>query len=176
MANNHYWQIAFKVLAQRSFGPGERRTQFLLRLQTRERAVMWALDTPPKEHTNLYGVHKFFLGLAADGTAFGIFLLNFNDQEVEFQPMPALTYRTIGGILDFIIFLGPHTQDVDIDYIDGKRDWTVDPVRFAGLGDFIRETIHGQNDMRAVIIFDAAIQASLESNYEVYWDGLRKGV
>ena len=28
------------------------------------------------------------------------------------QPTPALTYRTIGGILDFYIFLGPKPENV----------------------------------------------------------------
>jgi len=32
--------------------------------------------------------------------------------EVELQPMPALTIRTIGGILDMYVFLGPKPDDV----------------------------------------------------------------
>ncbi|VDM05001.1 unnamed protein product [Schistocephalus solidus] len=229
MASNRFWQIAFKVAAQRGFGPGERRTEFPLRLRNWERAALWVQDHPPMEHANLYGVHNFFLGLAVDGTAFGIFLLNSNAQEIAFQPMPSLTYRTIGGILDFFIFMGPQPLDVisqyldligrpplppywalgfhlcryafrdladveatvsrnrdanvplevlwvDIDFMDGKKDWTVDPMRFAGVGQYIRETIHSQNDMRTVIMFDAAIQASPESDYEIYWDGLSRGV
>nr|VZI42159.1 unnamed protein product [Spirometra erinaceieuropaei] len=229
MANNRFWQIAFKIEAQRGFGPGERRTEFPLRLQSWERIALWSRDQPPVEHANLYGVHNFFLGLAVDGTAFGIFLLNSNAQEVAFQPMPSVTYRTLGGILDFFIFVGPEPQDVisqyldlvgrpplppywalgfhlcrygfrdladmeatvsrnrdahvplevlwaDIDFMDGYKDWSVDPVRFAGFGKFIKETIRSQNDMRTVIMFDAAIHASSDSEYEVYWDGLRRGV
>ncbi|KAL7060401.1 hypothetical protein AAHC03_09720 [Spirometra sp. Aus1] len=229
LASNKFWQIAFRVDAQRGFGPGERRSEFPLRLQTWERIALWARDQPPGEHANLYGVHNFFLGLAVDGTAFGIFLLNSNAQEVVFQPMPSITYRTIGGILDFFIFVGPQPQDVisqyldligrpplppywalgfhlcrygfrdledmeatvsrnrdarvpleviwaDIDFMDRYKDWTTDPVRFANFGKFIGETIHRQNDMRAVLIFDAAIHVSPDPNYEIYWDGLRRGV
>ena len=32
--------------------------------------------------------------------------------EVELQPLPAITYRTIGGVLDFYIFLGPTADNV----------------------------------------------------------------
>ena len=32
--------------------------------------------------------------------------------EVELQPLPAITYRTIGGVLDMYIFLGPTADNV----------------------------------------------------------------
>jgi len=32
--------------------------------------------------------------------------------EVELQPFPALTYRTIGGVLDMYIFLGPTPDSI----------------------------------------------------------------
>lgn len=36
--------------------------------------------------------------------------------EVKFQPTPALTYRTIGGILDFYMVLGPTPEQVVQEY------------------------------------------------------------
>lgn len=36
-----------------------------------------------------------------------LFLFSFPLKEVALQPAPGLTWRTIGGVLDFYIFLGP---------------------------------------------------------------------
>ncbi|MEQ2174623.1 hypothetical protein GOODEAATRI_009753 [Goodea atripinnis] len=52
------------------------------------------------------------------GDAHGFFLLNSNAMDVVLQPGPALTWRTIGGILDFYVFLGPDPGSVIEQYVD----------------------------------------------------------
>ncbi len=53
----------------------------------------------------------------------GQFLLNSNAMDVDLQPLPALTYTTIGGIIDLYIFTGPTIQNVIEQY------WAVIGVR-----------------------------------------------
>ena len=62
---------------------------------------MWARDEPPTKGDNLYGDHPFLMCIDDEGDSFGIFLLNSNAKEVILQPAPAVTWRTIGGILIF---------------------------------------------------------------------------
>ncbi len=68
----------------------------------------WAIfgrDQPPGgKKTNLYGAHPFFMAVnEKTGRAFGMLILNSNAQEYGFLPPSAISYRTIGGILDMYI-------------------------------------------------------------------------
>ncbi|PIO31450.1 hypothetical protein AB205_0103070, partial [Aquarana catesbeiana] len=65
-----------------------------------------------QNHLNSYGVQPFYMGLDNTGNAHGVFLLNSNAMDLTLQETPALTYRTIGGILDFYVVLGPKPEDV----------------------------------------------------------------
>ena len=46
------------------------------------------------------------------GQMHGVLLLNSNAMDYSFQSTPSLTIRTIGGILDFFVFLGPKPEQV----------------------------------------------------------------
>lgn len=46
------------------------------------------------------------------GRMHGVLLLNSNAMDYSFESTPSLTMRTIGGILDFFIFLGPNPEHV----------------------------------------------------------------
>ncbi|KAL5969703.1 Lysosomal alpha-glucosidase [Taenia solium] len=113
---NQFLQMAFKVSAIHGYGLGEREDSFPIDMHDWKRMVFWARDDIPRPNANLYGVHNFFLGLSPDGTAFGMFFLNSNAMEVTKQPLPSLTFRTTGGILDFFFFVGPTPNDVVAQY------------------------------------------------------------
>ena len=44
----------------------------------------------------------------------------------------------------------------DIDYMDGKKDFTIDPVNYSGLADFVKE-LHEVHNMHYIVILDPAI-------------------
>lgn len=77
---------------------------------------MFSKDQPPGYKLNCYGVHPFYMGLENTADAHGVLLLNSNAMDVTFQPTPALTYRTLGGILDFYMVMGPTPELVVQEY------------------------------------------------------------
>ncbi|XP_069485323.1 lysosomal alpha-glucosidase-like [Ambystoma mexicanum] len=79
---------------------------------------MYSRDQPPEPFANLYGVQPFYMCLENDTNAHGVLFLNANAQEVLLKPSPSLTLRTIGGILDFYIFLGPTPESIVQQYTE----------------------------------------------------------
>lgn len=61
-------------------------------------------QTPPD--LNLYGSHPFYVYLSQLGPAHGVLFLNSNPMNVILNDGD-VTFRTIGGIIDLYIFLGP---------------------------------------------------------------------
>lgn len=92
------------------YGLGER--VHPLRLNTSDVAyTMFNLDNLNRFRENLYGTHPFYMELKDDRTAYGVFLFNGNAMDVRLEPN-ALSYRTIGGVIDLYIFLGPEPETV----------------------------------------------------------------
>uniref|UniRef100_A0A668VVW0 P-type domain-containing protein n=1 Tax=Oreochromis aureus TaxID=47969 RepID=A0A668VVW0_OREAU len=114
---DQFLQFSTSLPTQFIYGLGEHRSTFLHDVHWNT-LTMWARDVPPTEQTNLYGAHPFYLAMEDGGNAHGFFLLNSNAMDVVLQPAPALTWRTIGGILDFYIFLGPDPGSVVQQYVD----------------------------------------------------------
>ncbi|XP_040043282.2 lysosomal alpha-glucosidase [Gasterosteus aculeatus] len=114
---DQFLQLSTSLQSQFLYGLGEHRSTFLHDLHWNT-LTMWARDVPPTEQTNLYGAHPFYLAMEEGGDAHGVFLLNSNAMDVVLQPAPALTWRTIGGILDFYVFLGPDPASVIGQYVE----------------------------------------------------------
>ncbi|GJJ75499.1 hypothetical protein EMPS_07857 [Entomortierella parvispora] len=103
------------------YGLGEVATGF--RRDTRgTRQAIWARDAATPLDENLYGSHPFHMEMrrstSTTGTtvqpsvaAHGVFLRSSNGMDVILSP-GKLTYKVIGGILDFSLFLGPSPTQV----------------------------------------------------------------
>ncbi len=82
--------------------------------------MFFFLGTNWDTNSNHYGSHPFYLVMEQTGNSngepsgrmHGVLLLNSNAMDYSFEPTPSLTIRTIGGILDFFVFLGPKPEQV----------------------------------------------------------------
>jgi len=110
--SDQFLQISAKLDTAQCYGFGEHEHKSFVLDFNWKKLGMFSRDQPPTENGNLYGVHPFYLCLEKDGKAHGVLMLNSNAMDVTLQPTPAITFRTIGGILDFFFFLGPTPADV----------------------------------------------------------------
>ncbi|KAK2727592.1 hypothetical protein QYM36_008166, partial [Artemia franciscana] len=76
-------------------------------------------DQPPSygnedgsKNLNLYGSHPFYECVENDGNTHGVFLFSASALDYQLLPYPGITFRTISGMLDFYVFLGPNPEDV----------------------------------------------------------------
>ena len=93
-------------------GWGENEQDTLMHDLNWETWGLYARDQPPDGQSNMYGVHPRLTIIDKNGDAAGLLFLNSAAQEIALTPEPGLIYRTIGGILDLYIFLGPSPEDV----------------------------------------------------------------
>ncbi|KAL8616023.1 hypothetical protein ACOMHN_014985 [Nucella lapillus] len=218
--SEQFLQLASRVPSVNVYGLGEHsRHSFRHQFDTATAWPAFARDQPPGGDNNLYGVHPFYTCVEdSKGNAHGVFLLNSNAQEYELSPGPMLTWRTIGGVLDFFVLMGPSPEHVvqqytqlvgrpmmppywalgfqlcrygynsltnlqravdqtlrydipldvqyaDIDHMDERMDFTIDPVNFTDLPQYF-DTLR-QRGMRTIIILDPALISNV-SNYEPY--------
>ncbi|XP_054771787.2 sucrase-isomaltase, intestinal-like [Lytechinus pictus] len=222
---DQFLQISTLLPSSNIYGFGEHNhRRFRLDLNWKTWGI-FTRDVAPVDAWNLYGHHPFYMCVEDGGNTHGVFLLNSNAMDIVLQPTPALTYRTIGGVLDFYIFTGPTPEKViqqygevigrpvmvpywslgfqlsrwnygnltrvkevwssmieagipydvqygDIDYMDGKKDFTYDKVTYAGLPEFVDDVhAHGQ---KYIIILDHCIK--IEDGYHAYDTGLSPNV
>uniref|UniRef100_A0A7N6BS47 alpha-glucosidase n=1 Tax=Anabas testudineus TaxID=64144 RepID=A0A7N6BS47_ANATE len=227
---DQYLQISAKLPSNNVYGLGEHvHTQYLHDMNWRTWPIFTRDSFPNGGTHNLYGHYPFFLCLEDDtGKSFGVFLMNSNAMEVTLQPAPAVTYRTIGGILDFYVFFGDTPEQVvqefleligrpvipaywslgfqlsrwdygslnevkatvernravgipydiqytDIDYMEEKKDFTYDKVKFSELPQFA-DYLH-EKGQRYILILDPAVATSKligDVPYESYDRGTEK--
>jgi lysosomal alpha-glucosidase len=108
---DQFLQLSSALPSNYIYGLGETQDK-LSRSLNWSRSVLWTHDSVPTENRNLYSSHPFYFVMEKSGASHGVFLANSNAMEVILQPGPAVTFRTIGGILDFHYFVGPTPQEV----------------------------------------------------------------
>eukprot|EP01080_Neovahlkampfia_damariscottae_P000616 gene616-8120_t len=107
--------ITNKVQSQNPniYGLGERISNFRLNTDNKYYS-MWPIDRYTFDLKNLYSSHPFYIE-KRKSTAYGVFLLNSNAQNVHLNKNK-IKYNTIGGVLDFYVFTGPTPDSVLTQY------------------------------------------------------------
>lgn len=116
--SNQYIQIMTSVPSTSIYGFGEHEHPSFKHNMNFVRYGMYSRDQSPAAFSNLYGVHPFYMCIENDFNAHGVLLLNSNAQDVTLSPFPSITFRTIGGVLDFYMFLGPTPENVIQQYTE----------------------------------------------------------
>ncbi|KAK6499722.1 hypothetical protein TWF481_010081 [Arthrobotrys musiformis] len=75
------------------------------------RYAFWARDAQTPEHENAYSSMPMFTGIHG-GKAFGVYLHNSNALDMIYTDDDVMTYKIVGGIVDFFVFLGETYGDV----------------------------------------------------------------
>ncbi|XP_065352760.1 maltase-glucoamylase-like [Cloeon dipterum] len=112
--------LASRLPSRNLYGLGENQHSTFRRLFDDTTWPIFSRDEQPNTSkvANLYGVHPHYVVIEGDGSAHGVLLYNSNAMEYQLQSAaPAINWRTIGGVLDFYIMLGPHPEDVTKQYL-----------------------------------------------------------
>ncbi|RUS84829.1 hypothetical protein EGW08_007444, partial [Elysia chlorotica] len=112
--SEQFLQVSARIPNEKLFGFGEHRHLSLRHSMAWKRWSIFTRDSAPGSDWNLYGHHPVYMNIEDDGKANMVLLKNTNAMEVVLQPSPepAITYKTIGGVLDFYIFLADSPKNV----------------------------------------------------------------
>ncbi|KAK6335697.1 hypothetical protein TWF696_002461 [Orbilia brochopaga] len=106
---DHYLEISTKLPENTYvYGLGEVTGPFLR--EPGSRYAFWARDAQTPLHENAYSSLPIFLAMHK-GKAFGVYLHNSNALDMVYTESK-ITWKVVGGILDFFVYTGPTYEDV----------------------------------------------------------------
>ncbi|KAJ6259226.1 hypothetical protein Dda_6124 [Drechslerella dactyloides] len=106
---DHYLEISTQLPKDTFvYGLGEVTGPFLR--EAGSRYAFWARDAQTPLHENAYSSLPIFLAMNK-GKAFGVYLHNSNALDMVYDGSK-ITYKVVGGILDFFVYTGPSYEDV----------------------------------------------------------------
>ncbi|CAN7988468.1 unnamed protein product, partial [Ixodes hexagonus] len=109
---DQFLQISTRIATENVFGLGGAGSKTSLKNDLNwKTTTFFAEKTPGEESNSRSGAHPFYLVVEEDGRAHGVFLSTSNPMDVSVQPSK-VTFRAIGGILDFYLFVGESPVDV----------------------------------------------------------------
>nr|XP_006826057.1 PREDICTED: maltase-glucoamylase, intestinal-like [Saccoglossus kowalevskii] len=194
---DQYITMSARLPSENIYGLGEHRHdnfQHMLdktqkNLDTWHVWAMFARNAFPDDlGQNLYGQFPYYMVVENDGNAHGVLLVNSNAMEATLTPLPSITYRTTGGVLDFWFFFGPTPENVaeqygvvnvlytdaqfaDNDYLDQHLEFTL-ASQFSNLNDYVENILH-RYGYHAVLVFNPGIAVDAYIQYEPYQEGIR---
>lgn len=165
-----FHQIEFKSVSKKAFGFSEHKeNNFVKELNETRNYPVWNRGEQPSQGIrNLYGSHPFYL--MPEGheegieDSHGVFLFNSNAMDIVLHPTPSITWRVLGGVLDFFVFFGPSPIEVTKQYISLIGKPMIPP--FWSLGFHIAR--YGYNNSEE---FQKVIKRNQDINipYDVQW-------
>ncbi|KAL8161322.1 hypothetical protein V2J09_012811 [Rumex salicifolius] len=113
---DQYLEISTKLPSDASlYGLGENTQPHGIKLHPSDPYTLWTTDASAINlNTDLYGSHPVYMDLRNVGgqpSSHAVLLLNSNGMDI-FYKGNSLTYKVIGGVLDFYFFSGPSPLDV----------------------------------------------------------------
>ncbi|KAK8792779.1 hypothetical protein WA158_004943 [Blastocystis sp. Blastoise] len=168
MYSDQFIQLATRLPTNKIYGLGEHTgIPLLLDINWKTITIFPHDATCPNGYHNLYGHQPFYMGLDKDNNAYGVLFYNSNAMDIILQPTPALTFRTIGGIIDIYIFMGPTPEEVVEQYTSLVGKPFLPPVW--GLG--FQLCRWGYNSLEAVKTVHDRMR-KYEIPYDIQWNDI----